>query len=163
MATEIDHDQIKEKIVTILKANTTLFPAVKTLEAMRAITVGFPPGDPFDDQMFPYIFVVNASPFESIKNDGRAVVSNAITALIHTFHYNIVFVVNGKDARDTEEQLDDFQKTILQTLEADNDLSGVTTAEVDSQFPVIVDRFRGREDEEVQGRVITLMLIKTTS
>jgi hypothetical protein len=158
MATEVDHDAIKSTIVTILKANATLFDAA-TLTKIRAIEVGFPQGDPFADQMHDSIFVTNSSPFETIRNDG-SVVANAIKALDHVFNYDIVIVVNGKDSRDTEEKLDDFQKLVLQTLEADVDL----TASVDKSFPVSVQHYRdiNNEGKGLKGRVITLRCWKTT-
>jgi len=163
MAVEVDHDAIKTKIVAILKANATLFTGTD-LTKIRAITVGFPQGDPFTDQMFDYIFITNSAPFETIRNDGRAVVSNAIKALIHTFNYDIVIIVNGTDARDAETKLDDFQKLTLETLEADVDLTGAGTTDVDISFPVSVQPYRNATNEGTgkKGRVITLRCIKTT-
>jgi len=129
MAVEVDHDAIKTKIVAILKANTTLFTAA-TLTKIRSIEVGFPQGNPFQDQMFDYIFVTNSSPFETIAQD-VTIISNAIESLVHTFNYDIVIIVNGTDSRDAEKKLDDFQKLVLQTLEADVILKGTGTADAD--------------------------------
>ncbi len=161
MATEIDHDQIKTKIVAILKANTTLFTD-SDLTKIRSIDVGFPTGDPLQDQMFDYIFITNSVPFESIANQTSRV-SNAIVSLVHTFSYDIVIIVNGKDARDAELKLDDFRKLTLETLEADVTLTGTGSVEVDDSFPVSVQPFRpGELQEPKKGIVITLRCIKTT-
>ncbi len=162
MAIEIDHDAIKQKIVAILKANATLFTAAD-LTKIRAITVGFPEGDPFTDQMFDYIFVTNSSPFETISQD-VTIISNAIESLVHTFNYDIVIIVNGKNARDAELKLDDFRKLVLQLLEADVNLTGTGTADVDYSIPISIQPFRptGTQQKEKKGLVITLRCIKTT-
>jgi len=161
---ELDHDAIKEKIVAILKASATLFDA-DDLTKIRAIEVGHPEGNPMDPEMMDHIFVTNASPFETIRNDGRAVVSNAITALEHNFNYDIVVIVNASTAREAEEKLDDFQKIILELLEADVDLTGTGTSDVDVSFPVSIQLFRPTvaEGRAIQGRVITLRCMKVTN
>jgi len=162
MAVEIDHDQIKTKIVAILKASATLFTD-SDLTKIRFIEVGFPDGDPFQDQMFDYIFVTNSAPFETISQD-VTIISNAIESLVHTFNYDIVIVVNGKDSRDAELKLDDFRKLVLQLLEADVNLTGTGTADVDYSIPVSVQPFRpsGTQEKSKKGLVITLRCVKTT-
>ncbi len=161
MAVELDHNAIKTKIQAILKASATLFD-VDDQTKIRAIEVGFPEGDPFDPENTDQIFITNSSPFETIRNDG-SVVSNAITALDHTFNYDIVTIVNASTAREAEQKLDDFQKLILQVLEADVDLTGTGTSDVFKSFPVSVQPFRGRQGQPVQGRVITLRCFKETN
>lgn len=169
MATELNHDTIKTQIVAILKANTSLYTTTGEAGEVRAIEVGFPQasfnGAQLSDAMLPYIYVTNSSgPFEIIKSGD--VVSNAIKVLNHTFHYDIVFVVLEKDSRSAESLLDDLQQKILQTLEADHDLTGVTSAVVDSSIPVRVDRLRiGTADEGrgLKGRIITLKCEKATA
>jgi len=160
--TDLDHDQIKTKIATILKANTTLFTAA-TLTKIRSIEVGFPQGDPFQDQMFDYIFITNGTPFESITSDS-GVVSNVIQELYHIFNYDIVIIVNGTDSRDAETKLDDFRKLVLETLEADANLTGTGSAEIDYSLPISVQPYRpsGKEGQGKKGIVITLRCFKTT-
>src|SRR6056300_161263 len=102
MATEIDHDEIKKKIVAILKANTNLYTTTGEAGELRAIEVGFPQGTfqatSLSDAMLPYAYVTNSSgPFETIKTGD--VVSNAIKVLYHSFNYDIVVVVLEKDSR----------------------------------------------------------------
>lgn len=158
--TEVDHDQIKEKIVAILKASATLFDA-NNLAKIRRIEVGWPEGDPLNPEMMDHIFVTNGSPFEQIANRGN-IVSNEVEELIHTFNYDIIVIVNGKTARDAENKLDDFQKLIMELLEVDANLTGVGTAEVDASWPVAVQPFQGDKGKPVKGKVITLRCIKTT-
>jgi hypothetical protein len=162
MATELDHNAIKARIVAILKANTSLYTTTAEANELRAITVGHPQGDELQDQMFPYAFVTNSAEFESITNLG-VVTGNAIKALQHTFHYDIVTVVNEEDARHAEVQLDLYQKLILQTLEADSDLRGTGSAVVDISFPVRVQHFRpDTAGQGKRGRRITLRCVMTT-
>ena len=167
MATEIDHDAIKTKIVAILKASAVLFTD-SDLTKIRSIEVGFPDGDPYSDQKFDYIFITDSSPFETIRNrgstttvGGKVIVKN----LEHEFNYDIVIIVNAKSARNAEEKLDDFQKLTLELLEADASLVGTGSADVDISFPVSVQHYRiaNKEGTGVKGRVITLRCIKDTN
>jgi len=162
MAVELDHDAIKTRIVDVLKASAGLFDA-NNLAKIRFIEVGWPSGDWDKDEMFPYIFVTNATPFEILKNEGT-IQSDAISDLSHTFNYSIIFVVNGKDSRDAELKLDDFQKLILQLLEADTSLTGTGSRLVDMALPSSVSPFRpsGTQGKGVQGRVINLRCIMNT-
>jgi len=167
MAVELDHDAIKTRIVDILKANATLFDA-NDLTKIRFIDVGFPDGDPFNDQMFPYIFVTNASPFETIRNKGNTPTSGGniiVKALDHQFDYDIVCIVNAKSAREAELNLDDFQKLILELLEADLSLVGAGSALVHISFPTGVRHYRqsGTEQKGVKGRIITLRCFEETT
>lgn len=163
MAVELDHDAIKTRIVDILKASAILFDA-SDLTKLRFIEVGFPDGTWENDQMFPYCFVTNSIPFESIRNEGT-ILSDAVTDLTHTFSYDIIFVVNSKSSREAELNLDDFQKLILQLLEDDTSLTGTGSRLVDTAFPVSVNSFRpsGTEGKGVQGRIITLRCIMNTT
>lgn len=162
MATELDHDAIKTRIVAILKTNATLFDA-NNIEKVRAIVVGFPEGDPFDPENINHIFVTNSSPFESIRNDGT-ILSDAITDLEHTFNYDIVIIVNASEGRIAENQLDDFQKLVLETLEADTSLTGTGSRIVDLALPSSVQIYRAgtSQGKPVQGRVITLRCVADT-
>jgi len=162
MAVELDHDAIKERIVAILKTNVTLFD-VDDLTKVRAIEVGFPEGDSFDPENLDQIFITNSTPFESIRNDG-VIQSDAISDLEHTFNYDIVTVVNASTAREAEEKLDDFQKLIMQELEADTSLTGTGSRLVDLALPVSVQIYRAgtSQGKPVAGRVITLRCVMNT-
>lgn len=166
MATELNHDTIKSKIVAILQANANLYTTTGETGELRSIEVGYPQGDVLEDKMPPYAFVTNGSgPFEIINNKG-AVVTDAITALEHVFNYDITVVVVEKDSRAAESVLDDFQQTILETLEEDSNLTGTGSASVDRSFPLRVDELRvntAQRGRGIRGRIITLRCIKTTS
>jgi len=163
MAVELDHDAIKTRIVDILKANATLFDA-NDLTKLRFIEVGWPAGDWDKDEMFPYCFVTNGTPFEMMKNEG-IIQSDAVSDLSHTFNYSIIFVVNSKDSREAELNLDDFQKLILQLLEADTSLTGTGSRLVDIALPTTINLFRptGTQGKGVQGRIINLRCIMNTT
>ena len=169
MATELDHDDIKKKIVAILKTNTSLFTTTGEEGELRAIEVGFPQANfgtgALSDAMLPYAYVTNSTgPFETIRSG--SVVSNAIKILLHTFNYDIVVVVMQKDAREAEILLDELQKLVLETLEADHNLTGVGSASVDDSNPLRIDKLRvGTADEGkgIKGRIITLTCRKATA
>ncbi len=163
MVTEIDHDSIKEQIVTLLVANSTLYSAIGADGKVRIIEVGPPKtrNGKIVDTTLPHIWVTNSNgPFETIRNTGT-LTSNVVKALEHTFHYEIIIIVDPKDAEFAEEDLDDFQKLTLETLEADVDLN----ATVDVSFPIRVDLFphSGTTLSGLQGRKITLRCVKTTT
>ena len=165
MATEIDHDDIKTQIETILEANSTLYDATggASPAKVRVIEVGPPKmlNGEIIDTTLPHIWITNSSgPFETIRNNG-VLTANVVKALEHTFHYDIIIIVDSKDQEFSEEDLDDFQKLTLETLEANVDLS----AKVDISFPIRVDNFphSGIQIGGKQGRKITLRCIKTTT
>ena len=168
MASELNHNTIKSKIVTILKANTSLYTTTGEAGELRAIEVGFPQGafqgTSLSDAMLPYAYVTNSTgPFEIIKTGD--VVSNAIKVLNHTFNYDIVFVVLEKDARTAEVLLDNLQELILETLEANHSLTVTAVPYVDNSAPLRIDRLRvgtGDEGRGIKGRVITLTCQKVT-
>ena len=115
--------------------------------------------------MLPYAYVTNSSgPFETIRTGD--VVSNAFKILYHDFNYDIVVVVLEKDSRAAEVLLDELQKLILQTLEADHNLTGTGSASVDDSEPSRIDRLTVNgidEGKGIKGRVITLKCSKVTT
>ena len=79
-----------------------------------------------------------------------------------TFNYDIVMVVNEKDSRTAEELLDDLQKILMETLEADYNLNST----VDESYFIRVDELRtpgGELGKGFKGRVITLRCSKVTA
>lgn len=162
MASELNHDSIKNGIVTILQANTSLYTVSGDSGKLRSIMVGFPPGDGLQHDTPPYAFITNSdSPFETASKIG-SVSSNQIIALEHTFHYDITIVVNEKDSRKAEQQLDNLQELILETLEEDYNLSD----EVSESFPNRIAKLRTSpvsEGKGVRGRIVTIRCTKTTT
>jgi len=163
MATEIDHDDIKTQIETILEANSTLYDVTGANNKIRVIEVGPPKvgqGGEILETTLPHIWITNSSPFETIRNTG-ILTANVVKSLEHTFHYDIIIIVDSKDAEFSEEDLDDFQKLTMETMEADVDIGD----KVDNSFPVRVDLLphSGIKIGGKQGRKITLRCIKTTT
>lgn len=169
MATELDHDVIKQKIVAILKANASLYTTSAEADKLRSIEVGFPQASfnagELSDAMLPYAYVTNSSgPFETIRTG--TVLSNAQTVIEHFFNYDVVVAVLEKDSRAAEVLLDDLQKLILQTIEADHNLTGAGSASVDECNPIRIDALRvgtGDRGRGIKGRIITLRCSKVTN
>ncbi len=162
MVTELNHDTIKAKIVAVLKLDTAdLFTTTGAADKFHYIEVGHPSGKPDQDYKTPYLYVTNSpSNSESIVNLG-SIVSDMHSALQHTFHYDIVFVVDAADSRRAEKKLDDFQKDILETLEADMRFAGVTGNEVDVSYPIRIQNLdNAKLGQKKRGRVITLRCVK---
>jgi hypothetical protein len=164
MATELNHNTIKDQIVAILQADTTLYTTTGEANKLRKITTGFPPGGEMDDEMLPFAYVTNSpGTFETIK-PGVAV-SNAVKVLIHTVFYDVVVVGDLRDARFTENLQDDLQQKILENIEEDHDLTGATSSVVDLCVPVKVAQLKPDEEsmgKSLKGRIITLRCQVTT-
>lgn len=166
MPTDIDHNNIKDQIVLILQANTTsLYDSTQVSSTkFHLISTGTPDGDQGLDNVLPFIYVTNSNPLDRITGAGSKTGSSEnLGPLLHTFRYKIVFAVNADSSRDAELKLDDFQKIILETLEADHQLRNGGAAVVDSSRPETVEIFRNElNGKPVQGRTITYLLTKVT-
>ena len=164
MPSELNHDTIKAKIVAVLKIQTALFTTTGEVNKLHYLEKGHPQGKADQDSKLPYLFITNSvSNFETIVNLG-SVIADMHTALQHTFHYDIIFVVIGKDSRTSEKKLDDFQELILETLEADMRFAGATGNEVDVSYPIRIEHLDSSKlGENKRGRKITLRCIKTTN
>jgi len=108
MAVEIDHDDIKTQIETILEANATLYDVTGANGKIRIIEVGPPKigqGGEILETTLPHIWITNSGgPFETIRNTG-VLTANVVKALEHTFHYDIIIIVDSKDAEFSSEAL----------------------------------------------------------
>ncbi len=165
MVTELDHDDIKEQIKAILEGNATLFDVTGASSKIRQINVGHPDHLNGLDDVFPAIYITNANPLERITQSGVMVSSSDdLAPLTHTFRYKIVIQAKSKGSRFTENILDDWQKIVLETLEADHKLKNGGVRKVDGSRPEMVEVFRSDlNGKSVQGRVITYLLNKVTS
>ena len=164
MATDIDHDNIKEQIVLILQADSNLYDATGADSKVRQINVEQPDDKDGLDTVFPSIYVKNANPFETTKKIGSKLRGDAaMPAIVHEFRYDIVMVVEDKDARTAINRLDDFKKLALQALEADARLKNGGAALVDDSIyqgsRLFSERLNG---QPVQGQIITLLCRKVT-
>ncbi len=158
MATELNHDTIKDAIVTILKANASLFTSTAEANKIRAITTG-KPEILRQDAMFPYIIVTNGNPLERIEGE-KFVLSDSVRYVEHIIRYQIITIVNEKDSRQAENDLDDYQKLIFESLEGNRDL----TSNVDTHDLVSVSDLETitQETHGVRGRVIIMEAVKAT-
>lgn len=164
MVTELDHDAIKTQMATILKTNPGLYDVTGASGKVRQINVGHPDHKNGLDDVFPSIYITNSSPLERITVAGSMTVStDNLAPLLHTFRYKIILQERTKGSRDTEKALDDFQKLILETLEADHNLANGGANVVNSSRPESIDIFKNElNGKAVQGRTITYLLTKVT-
>ena len=146
-------------MVDILQANANLYD-VDDKTKINYLEVGEPPGNPLPTPpAFPGLWVTNSRPLETIKPEGT-IVSDSYTYLSHDVEYDIKFLVVEQDSIVAEKQLDDLQKLILETLEANTSIGG----KANTSWPTRVDSFRQTQDGTgLRGRVITYKLKITTS
>lgn len=165
MATELDHNDIKIQIKAILEANATLYDVTGADSKIRQVNVGHPDHPKGLEDIYPSIYITNANPLERISQSGSMTTSSeSISPLTHLFRYKIVLQAQGKGSRATEVLLDDWQKVILETLEADHKLKNGGAAKVDGSRPEIIETFGAVQNgKPVQGRIITYLLRKVTS
>jgi len=165
MVTEIDHNNIKDQIVLILQASGTLYDSGQTTaNKLHLISTGTPDGESGLDNILPSCYITNANPLDRIRESGTMTSgSESLPPLQHNFRYKIVFAVNADSSRDAELKLDDFQKLILETLEADHQLKNGGAAVVDGSRPEMVEVFKNTlNGKPVQGRIITYLCSKVT-
>lgn len=164
---EFTHDDIKNRIRDILRADTVnLFDA--TGEGTKTRLVEIETGWPNDARVvpkgrkFPFAFITNGTPFESMKITG-SVVADAIKSLEHITNYMIVIGVRHENSKAAELQLDTFQRLILNDLETDVQLKNGGTPLVDQCTPIRVEPFRPElQGTNMQMRAITLKVTKTS-
>lgn len=164
MATEIDHDAVKENIKLILQGNSSLYTTTAEANKLRLIEVGHPDGKDGLDRVLPFAYIHNANPFERARRIGvKTRSSEAQGPILHEFRYDIIIGVNGKTSRDVQEKLDDFQKLTLETLEADHRFKNGGAAVVDdSEFESVHNFSDILNGNPMQGRIITFLCNKVT-
>ena len=162
--TSIDFFAIKEQIVAILKTDSGLFSATPTDKTtFRKIESGAPSPKAIDEPPIPRLWVTSDSLVANITNTA-IVQSNATKGKEYDFRINIIFVVEAKDGPDTEEDIDDFTKAIIDKLEGNYDLrddGGAESTRVAEGTDVIQiqdlpNMFKG---DRVKGRVIKFRVI----
>ena len=163
---EIDYFGIKERIVLILKNDTTnLFsttPSDKT--KFRLIEAGAPDLNKPIQGNLPRIFVTNDDVIDEITQAGITQ-TRAPKGREHSLRYLIIAVNDGKNGQDAEEKADDFAKLIMEKLELHNDLSKPsdnTDPLADWSIPETVAILnRDLVGSNVTGRVIRLRIKST--
>ena len=163
--TSIDFFGIKERIVEILKNDTTnLFdstPSDKT--KFRKIEAGSPTPKGINQPPLPRLWVTSDDLVANIS-DVAIVENNTMKGHEYDFRIKIIFVVEAKDGPKTEEDIDDFTKNIITQLETNYDLRTPGGAEStrlaeSSSVIQIMDLPAMFKGDTVKGRVIRFRVI----
>jgi hypothetical protein len=163
--TSIDFFGIKERIVEILKNDTTNLwdstPSDKT--KFRKIEAGSPTTKGINQPPLPRLWITSDDVVANISN--VAIVSgNAPNGKEYDFRIKIMFVVEAKDGPKTEEDIDDFTKSIINQLETNYDLrtpGGLESTRLaeSSEITQIMDLPAQFKGDTVRGRVIRFKVI----
>jgi len=158
---------VKEQIVAILKTDTTnLFSATPSDKTkFRLIEAGAPSPKSIYQEPLPRMWVTSAVGVANITTI-TTVGANAMNGREYELGIDIIFAVEAKDGPDTEEDLDDFTKLIIQKLEGNYDLrddGGAESTRVADRTEVlqILDlpaKFKG---DRVKGRVLKFRVTVT--
>ena len=169
MVTDVAHQTIKAKIVTVLQGNSDIYESPPTSSAkFRVIQVGMPDWNSIADLPMPSCYVTSDE--RIIEEDTRSAPHSSGVSMGSTviFRYLIIFVAQAKDAIRVEEKLDNFQKEIKETIKENpkfGDVGAVTTNPVlDDSWPektmVLNPNMLGKD---MQGRIIQLWCKKSVS
>lgn len=160
--TSIDFFGIKERVVAILKADTTNLwwtnNDPSTRSKFRKIEAGSPSILATQEPPLPRCWVSNDSIVANIR-DTAVVTSNAPNGKEYDYRINITFVVEAKDGPKTEEDIDDFTRSIINQLETNYDLrtpGGAESTRVAeaSEVTQVMDLPAVFKGDRVRGRVI---------
>ena len=163
----VDFFGIKERIVAILKADTTNLwdstPSDKT--KFRKIEAGSPSPKAIQEPPLPRCWVTSDTIVSNVKII-TDVASNTPNGTEYEMFYRIIFAVEAKDGPKTEEDLDDFTKSIITQLQTNWDLrnpggaEGTRLADKSEviQISNLPQQFTG---DRVQGRAIRFKITST--
>ena len=174
MVSSIDTFAVKERIVAIIKNDTTnLYSATPSnYTKFRQVTAGAPDYDKIVRGPFPLLYVTNQiNQIDKIRRLGTQSTASSKTTPKqheHQLYLEIIFFVGQKDSPDAEEQADDFVYKIINKLEDDTKLSDPDNQGTDFKADdIIVDsvvpynlKSRGRP---ITGRRILFRVIKVTA
>lgn len=152
MVTEPDSTAIKNAIIALLQADTTLWnPPTHTTGDFTQIELGIPDNEVYEGLNYPVCFVTNAEDFEEDKPFGP-VVANSLGTSEHIMRFKIIFLAHEETAQQVEIKLDALYKRIKEVLKANNNINGLVT----ESFPIrggsfMVGQLRGKP---IDGRVI---------
>ena len=158
--TTVDIFGIKERIVSILKADTTNLwdstPSSKT--KFRKIEAGSPSPKAIQEPPLPRLWVTSDDIVANVSHFA-AIESNVHQGDEYDIRIKILFVVEAKDGPATEEDIDDFTKSIVEQLETNYDLrtpGGAETTRLAESSDVLqrVDLLAVVKGDRVKGRVI---------
>ena len=163
--TTVDLFAIKERIVDILKSDTTNLwdstPNDKT--KFRKIEAGSPSPKAIQEPPLPRLWVTSDDVVANVSHVS-VVKDNVHLGDEYDIRIKILFVVEAKDGYKTEEDIDDFTKSIIEKLEANYDLRAVggavaTRLAESSQVTQIMDLPSLFKGDRVKGRVIKFKVI----
>lgn len=163
MVTETNHHENKQRIVEILKDDNTIYSGTESDDKLRDIIVGIPDGGDERSDFLNYAYVTNGRPFESINNKrGSRRPDGSYTILEHHVRYDIVFIIDQKNAQDAEKLLDVLHNRINKRLEENPQLKSTGNVpddpKCDTSHPERIDPYKPElyKGGSKQGRVITL-------
>lgn len=163
--TSIDFFGIKERIVEILKNDTTNLwdstPSDKT--KFRKIEAGSPTTKGINQPPLPRCWVTSDDLIANVSNVA-IVSSNVPNGKEYDFRIKVMFVVESKDGPKTEEDIDDFTKAIINQLETNYDLRTPGGAEStrlaeSSEITQVMNLPTMFKGDTVKGRVIRFKVI----
>ena len=163
--TTVDLFAIKERIVDIIKSDTTNLwdstPSDKT--KFRKIEAGSPSPKAIQEPPLPRLWVTSDDVVANVSHVS-VVKDNVHLGDEYDIRIKILFVVEAKDGQKTEEDIDDFTKSIIEKLEANYDLRAVggavaTRLAESSQVTQIMDLPSLFKGDRVKGRVIKFKVI----
>lgn len=163
--TTVDLYAIKERVVEILKDDTTnLWDSTPSSRSkFRKIEAGAPSPKAIQEPPLPRCWVTSDT---QVANVSRTAVvdSNQYLGQEYDIRLQIYFVVEAKDGPKTEEDVDDFTKSIIEKLEENYDLrspGGLESTRVaeSSEVIQIMDLPAMFKGDRVRGRVIRFKVI----
>ena len=153
-------------MVDIIQNNTNLYD-VNDDTKLTYCEVGEPPANPLPTPpTYPAAWVTNSRTLETITRKGIND-NNHHSYLLHDVSYLIKLMVVKQDSIVAEQQLDDLQKLLMETLEADIALSTGSqslTIPPDDTWPDRVETFRQELDGQgIRGKTLTWHLQFTSN
>lgn len=159
--TNLDIFAIKERIVTILKADTTnLWDSTPSSRSkFRKIEAGAPSPKAIQEPPLPRCYVTSDINVANKVRSISAINDNAHTGEEWEINLQIYMVLEAKDGPKTEENLDDLTKAVIEQLETNYDLRTVGGAESTrlaekSDITGIQDLPAQFKGDRVRGRVV---------
>ena len=161
--TTVDLFAIKERIVEILKSDTTnLWDATPNDKTkFRKIEAGSPSTKAIQEPPLPRLWVTSDDVVANISHIA-VIKDNVHLGEEYDIRIKILFVVEAKDGYKTEEDLDDFTKSIIEKLETNYDLrNGAESTRLaeSSQVTQIMDLPTLFKGDRVKGRVIKFKVL----
>ena len=166
--TSVDIFAVKEKIVAILKADTTNLwwtnnnPSTKS--KFRKIEAGAPSPKAIHEPPLPRCWITSDANVSNVKIITN-VASNVPNGTEYEMIFKIIYVVEAKDGPKTEEDIDDFTKSIIEQLQTNWDLRTPGGAEstrlADKSEVLQVTEIPGMRGDRVKGRQIRFKVTST--